>query len=164
MTLHSIRARRYLPTCDAIGSLNLLGCARLDHASIFSSRLVAFSSRAAPFPRSSLASRSSSRLCSHRCPNSSLQSLHAGVIIIAERRIQRKESRNSRQHSQKRPVSRTLTAVHEAILDDIVFPTEIVGKRTRVRLDGSKLLKVSTWGALVWLVVRVLMCVCVGGG
>jgi len=41
-----------------------------------------------------------------------------------------------------RPQSRTLTAVHAAILDDIVFPSSIVGKRTRVRADQSKLLKV----------------------
>ncbi|KAG8124233.1 putative 40S ribosomal protein [Naja naja] len=39
-------------------------------------------------------------------------------------------------------VSRTLTAVHDAILEDLVFPSEIVGKRIRVKLDGSRLIKV----------------------
>ena len=28
------------------------------------------------------------------------------------------------------------------MLGDLVFPTEIVGKRTRVKIDGSKLIKV----------------------
>ena len=40
------------------------------------------------------------------------------------------------------PRSRTLHAVHTAILDDLVYPAEIVGKRIRIRLDGSRLFKV----------------------
>ncbi|EDR02361.1 40S ribosomal protein S7 [Laccaria bicolor S238N-H82] len=63
------------------------------------------------------------------------------VVFIAQRRMLRKPTRNSRV-KQKRPRSRTLTNVHEKILEDLVFPTEIVGKRTRVAVDGSKLLKV----------------------
>ena len=39
-------------------------------------------------------------------------------------------------------MSRTLTHVHEATLNDLVYPAEIVGKRTRVKLDGSKQIKV----------------------
>ncbi len=40
------------------------------------------------------------------------------------------------------PFSRTLTNVHDAILEDLVFPSEIVGKRIRVKLDSSRLIKV----------------------
>ena len=38
--------------------------------------------------------------------------------------------------------SRTLTSVHDNILEDLVYPAEIVGKRIRFRLDASKLMKV----------------------
>ena len=38
--------------------------------------------------------------------------------------------------------SRTLTHVHEMILEDLVYPAEIVGKRIRIKLDGSRLIKV----------------------
>ena len=60
-------------------------------------------------------------------------------MIIAQRRILPAVSRPG---VQKRPISRSVTSVHEAILEDLVYPTEIVGKRLRVRLDGSHLLKV----------------------
>ncbi|KAH7931344.1 40S ribosomal protein S7 [Leucogyrophana mollusca] len=63
------------------------------------------------------------------------------VVFVAQRRMLSKPTRNSRV-KQKRPRTRTLTHVHEKILEDLVFPTEIVGKRTRVAVDGSKLLKV----------------------
>jgi small subunit ribosomal protein S7e len=63
------------------------------------------------------------------------------VVVIAQRRIQRQEAKAGRTLKQKRPVSRTLTSVHDAILEDLVYPTEIVGKHTRYRTDGSKLLK-----------------------
>ena len=53
-----------------------------------------------------------------------------------------KPTRKANKLKQKRPRSRTLVAVHEAILDDMVYPAEIVGKRIRIRLDGSRLFKI----------------------
>lgn len=64
------------------------------------------------------------------------------VVILAQRRILGKSYNRSTKAKGPRPRSRTLTAVQDAILDDLVFPTEIVGKRTRCKLDGSKELKV----------------------
>ncbi|XP_044890798.1 40S ribosomal protein S7-like [Felis catus] len=65
------------------------------------------------------------------------------VVFIAQRRILPEPTRKSRtKNQQKRPRSRTLTAVHDAILEDLVFPSEIMGKRIRVKLDSSRLIKV----------------------
>lgn len=63
------------------------------------------------------------------------------VVFLAERRILPKPARKS-QKLQKRPRSRTLTAVHDKILEDLVFPTEIVGKRVRYVVGGPKVQKV----------------------
>jgi len=66
------------------------------------------------------------------------------VVFIAKRRILPKSKRGKTRttQKQKRPRSRTLTAVQDAILSDLVFPAEIVGKRVRVKLDGSRIVKV----------------------
>merc|ERR1712080_162762 len=46
------------------------------------------------------------------------------VVFLAERRILPKPSRTS-------------TAVHDKLLEDLVFPTEIVGKRVRYLVGGN---------------------------
>ncbi|VFQ99944.1 unnamed protein product [Cuscuta campestris] len=61
------------------------------------------------------------------------------VVVIATRRIVRPPKKGA---AVQRPRSRTMTAVHEAILEDMVFPAEIVGKRIKYRIDGSKIMKV----------------------
>jgi len=67
------------------------------------------------------------------------------VLFIASRRILPRPKRSNRSRNsatQKRPRSRTLTAVHDAILHDLVYPVEIVGKRIRTKETGEKLLKI----------------------
>merc|ERR1712036_9289 len=60
------------------------------------------------------------------------------VLIVAQRRILPKPTRKTRNQKQMRPRSRTLTAVHDSILEDLVFPSEIVGKRIRVKLEKAQ--------------------------
>jgi len=63
------------------------------------------------------------------------------VVFIAQRRTTPKPNRNSSKTKRLRPYSRTLTSVHDKILEDLVFPSEIVGKRTRFGVDGTRLIK-----------------------
>jgi small subunit ribosomal protein S7e len=63
------------------------------------------------------------------------------VFIVAKRRIIAKPKRGHK-YTQPRPRSRTLLAVQEKMLEDIVYPAEIVGKRIKYRLDGTKVARV----------------------
>ena len=63
------------------------------------------------------------------------------VVFLAQRTILPK-SYVRKSGGQLRARSRTLTSVHNNILEDMVYPTQVVGRRTRYRLDGTKLLKV----------------------
>merc|ERR1711939_208382 len=87
-----------------------------------------------------------STVCSNVSPVSSRRSSpNRHVLFLASRRILPRPKRSNRSRTsqtQKRPRSRTLTAVHDAILTDLVYPVEIVGKRLRTKEDGSKVLKV----------------------
>lgn len=65
------------------------------------------------------------------------------IVLVANRQILNKDfKRKGVTNFAVRPRSRTLTAVHDSILQDIVGPAEIVGKRTRIAADGAKLIKI----------------------
>ena len=62
------------------------------------------------------------------------------VVLTADRTMINKNFR--RQGIEVRPRSRTLTSIHESILDDIVAPHQIGGKRVKMSADSTKMLKV----------------------
>lgn len=64
------------------------------------------------------------------------------IFIVAARTILPTPTKKNRVSRQQRPRNRTVTAVHEAILDDLVYPSEIVGKSVRVKLDNSRVIRV----------------------
>ncbi|KAL0608450.1 40S ribosomal protein S7 [Plecturocebus cupreus] len=66
----------------------------------------------------------------------------ACCLYRSERILPKPTQKSCTKNKQKHPRSCTLTAVQHAILEDLVFPSEIVGKRIHVKLDGSRLIKV----------------------
>ena len=64
--------------------------------------------------------------------------MHKNVLFVAQRKIER-QIVTAKKMSVR---SRTMKAVHEAVLDDICYPSEICGKRTRQLTDGSKHTKI----------------------
>jgi len=63
------------------------------------------------------------------------------VLFIAQRKVMKLCQINPKINA-PRPRTQTITAVQNEILNDVVFPTKIVGKRTRFRVGGKRLLKV----------------------
>ncbi|KAH0789042.1 40S ribosomal protein S7 [Histomonas meleagridis] len=62
---------------------------------------------------------------------------NAQVVIVAKRRAFPKTPQPGRRYKAIRNAGRTLRAVHEGLLDDVVYPTAIVAKRTHYGLDGK---------------------------
>ena len=62
------------------------------------------------------------------------------VSLIFQRTILPKYLK--RKGQQSIPRSRTLTAVHDAILEDLLHPVSILGRRMRVRTDGTRYFRV----------------------
>lgn len=62
------------------------------------------------------------------------------VVIVAQRTMVDTDYR--RKGLKVRPRSRTLTSIHEALLDDIVAPVDISGKRSKFTTDGQSIMKV----------------------
>nr|CAG4716528.1 unnamed protein product [Naegleria fowleri] len=60
------------------------------------------------------------------------------VLIVGQRKALTKPSDPTKVH---RPRARSLQQVQERFMEDVCYPVEIVGKRTRTRVDGSKLVK-----------------------
>merc|ERR1712178_594534 len=58
------------------------------------------------------------------------------VIIVGHRKIMPEEKRKASAncYKQKRPISRSIKHVHENVLEDIVFPSIIIGKRIEHKL------------------------------
>ena len=63
------------------------------------------------------------------------------VVFIAQRTILGKTYGRSHKWNGFRPYSHTITSVHEAILDDLIYPCECVGKHTKISCDKGKVVK-----------------------
>jgi len=61
------------------------------------------------------------------------------VLFLAQRKVMKL---HDIKNNYPRPRNQTITSVHESILDDLVYPTKIVGKRLRFRVGGKRILKV----------------------
>ena len=66
--------------------------------------------------------------------------LKTTVLLVSARNIESRWIKKNK--TQKRPYSRTLTSVYEAVLEELLLPGSIISDRTRVRIDGSSVRKI----------------------
>lgn len=66
--------------------------------------------------------------------------LKTTVLLVAGRSIHSRWVKKNR--TQKRPFSRTLSSVQEALLTELLLPGTVISDRVRVRLDGTQVRKV----------------------
>lgn len=71
-----------------------------------------------------------------------IEKRHPGfvVVMVAQRKITKRPTDIYKLQKVQR--SRTSTAVFESILNDLIYPMDVVGRRWRCRSDGSKIMKV----------------------
>ncbi|SOV80974.1 40S ribosomal protein S7, putative [Plasmodium sp. gorilla clade G3] len=62
------------------------------------------------------------------------------VVLVAKRTILKEKQKNK--SFKIIPRSRTLTSVYDSVLEDIVSPSEIIGKRISMRADGKRVFKI----------------------
>ncbi len=67
--------------------------------------------------------------------------LKSTVLIVAVRNIESRWIKKNK--TQQRSYSRTLTNVYNEYLNELLLPGSIISSRTRVRLDGSSITKIS---------------------
>merc|ERR1712154_98397 len=65
------------------------------------------------------------------------------VLVVGARKVMAQEARKAgaKCYKQKRPISRSVKVVHDSILEDVVYPAEICGKRIRHKVDDSTVIK-----------------------
>lgn len=62
------------------------------------------------------------------------------VLMVAQRKVVKRPNDIYKLQDVQR--SRTATAVNEGILNDLIFPADVVGRRWRFRTDGSRVMKI----------------------
>ncbi|CCW71308.1 unnamed protein product [Phytomonas sp. Hart1] len=78
----------------------------------------------------------------HRSLTTELEKRHPGfyIVLVAQRKITKRPTDTYKLQKVQRSCTRT--AVFENILNDLIYPCDVVGRRWRYHEDGNKIMKV----------------------